>query len=168
MWRQTILPDRATDVLHAVSNPRLDRCYDRGMSTASPSTELGRHAFYLRWLKISLIAGAVFDLILAAIMVFAPEIPAKLFELRPPGDDFYLWLIAVFLTMLAAFYFYAAYDPQAYAGNIKVAIIGRTAGFVVMVIGAIKDPTLWGLYVMGSCDLFFAVLHAIFWWPIRR
>lgn len=138
------------------------------MSPASPSSTHGRHAFCLRWLKISLVAGAVYDLIFAAIMVVAPGLPEKLLELRPPGDDFYLWLIAVFLTMLAAFYFYAAYDPRAYAGNIKVAIVGRTAGFVVMIAAALADPTLWGLYALAAGDLLFAVSHALFWWPIRR
>jgi len=138
------------------------------MSTASPSAGLGRHAFCLRWLKISLIAGAIFDLVMAAMMVVAPWIAEQWLEVRPPGDSFYLWLIAVFLTMLAAFYFYAAYDPIAYSGNIKVAIVGRSAGFAVMVTGAVLDPTLWGLYVLGACDLLFAALHAIFWWPIRR
>ncbi|MEM1179838.1 MAG: hypothetical protein AAGM22_15935 [Acidobacteriota bacterium] len=136
------------------------------MSTA-PS-EPSRHAFFLRWLKISLVAGAVFDVILAAVIVAAPELPERLLEVRPPGESFYLWLFAVFLLMLSAFYFYAAYDPRAYSGNIRVAIIGRTAGFCVMCAGAIVDPSLWGLYVLGACDLTFAGLHAIFWWPIRH
>ncbi|MEM8994748.1 MAG: hypothetical protein AAGF23_08140 [Acidobacteriota bacterium] len=127
-----------------------------------------RHAFFLRWLKISLVAGAVYDLIFAVIIVAAPELPEKLLQVRPPGDPFYLWLIAVFLTMLAAFYFYAAYDPRAYSGNIRIAIVGRTAGFIAMCGAAVTDPTLWGLYVLAAGDLLFAVSHAIFWWPIRR
>ncbi|MEO1087595.1 MAG: hypothetical protein AAFY88_25445 [Acidobacteriota bacterium] len=88
-------------------------------------SETPRHAFNLRWLKISLVAGAIYDLIFAAVMVAAPELPEKLLQVRPPGDAFYLWLIAVFLTMLAAFYFFAAYDPRAYSGNIRVRHGGR-------------------------------------------
>ncbi|MEO1368887.1 MAG: hypothetical protein AAFX50_17055 [Acidobacteriota bacterium] len=137
------------------------------MASSFPS-ETPRHAFFLRWLKISLVAGAIYDLIFAAVIVAAPELPEKLLQVRPPGDSFYLWLIAIFLTMLAAFYFYAAYDPRAYSGNIRVAIVGRTAGFVAMCGAAVADPSLWGLYVLAAGDLLFAVAHAIFWWPIRR
>ena len=135
---------------------------------SSDLSGLGRHAFFLRWLKVSLVAGAVYDLFFAAVILLWPTLPERLLGLRPPGDPHYLWLIAVFLTMLAGFYFYAAYDPRAYAGNIRVAIVGRFLGFVALLAGALHDPTLSGLYPLAFADLAFAAAHAALWWPIRR
>lgn len=138
------------------------------MSSGTQATKLKRYHAYLRLLKFSLRAGAVYDLVFAFAMVAIPTFSAELLGLRLPADPFYLWLIATFLVMLAAMYLFAAYDPRAYWGNIVVGIIGRTIGFFVMLTAAILDPTLSGLYLLAFCDLAFAILHAVSWWPIRR
>ena len=119
-------------------------------------------------MKLSLIAGAVYDLLFALAMLAFPAFAAGLLGLRLPGDPYYLWLIAVFLMMLAGFYLLAAYDPRAYSGNIVVGIVGRALGFIAIITAAITDPTLPGLYLLAFADLSFAVLHLVFWWPIRR
>lgn len=118
-------------------------------------------------LRSSLIVGAVYDLIFAALMVLAPEIPARLLHLPMPGEAFYLWLMAIFLTMLSAFYLLAAYDPTSYRGNIAVAIGGRTAGGLALLLAAV-DSGLAGLYPLAAADLFFACVHGVLWWPFRR
>lgn len=122
----------------------------------------------LAWLKGSLVAGAVYDLIFAAAMVLIPELSARLLGLRLPQEPFYLWLIAVFLLMMASFYLLAAYDPKSYSGNIDVGIAGRFLGFLVLMTAAILDPSMPILYALAAGDLFFAVAHAVFWLPIRR
>ena len=132
--------------------------------------ELGlpRHAALLRRLKISLVAGAIYDFVFAALMVLAPDLPEKLLSLRQPGDAFYLYLTALLLTMLGCMYLFAAYDPRAYRGVVQVAIVGRFLGFVVLALCAASAADLQGLYPLALGDLFFAIAHAVCWWPIRR
>lgn len=127
-----------------------------------------RHAFWLRWLKISLRAGAIYDLVFAAMMVFAPHLATQFLDLQPPGEPYYLWLIAVFLVMLSGFYALAAYDPEAYRGNVDIAVIGRFLGFVAMAAGAWGRPEMWGLWVLAGADLVFSIAHFVCWIPIRR
>ena len=119
-------------------------------------------------LKYTLIFGAVYDIVFAAAMVLIPEFSAGLLNIRLPGESFYLWLIAVFLCMLAAFYLFAAYDPQAYRGNIQIGIVGRTCGFLVIMYAAYLDPTMPGLYLLAFGDLSIAIATLFFWWPIRH
>ena len=122
---------------------------------------------FLFLLQLSLLAGALYDLVFAGLLVLAPELPQRLLELNPPADRYYLWLIAVFLTMLTGFYGYAAYDPVAYEGNVVVAIAGRGLGALAMGLAAWQNPALWGLYPLAAGDLFFALAHAVFYLPLR-
>ena len=122
---------------------------------------------YFRALRISLVAGAAYDFAFAAVTVVAPELPERLLGLRPPGDAYFLWLIAVFLCMLGGFYLLAAYDPLAYGGNIVVAILGRAAGCLVMGWAAWRDPDLAGLGWLAAADGVFAVVHLAFLSSIR-
>ncbi len=143
-----------------------------GAMSTPPSSPAGpfalpRHSIYLRLLRFSLAIGAVYNFVLAAVFAAAPDLPARLLAVPRPGEDFYLWVIAVILTMLGAFYLLAAYDPVAYSGNIAVAIAGRTAAAAVLVLAAGRSG-LAGLYPLAAADLLFAVLHAVFWWPVRR
>ncbi len=136
-------------------------------STLSSAAALPRRSIYLRLLRWSLVIGAVYDFFLAAVFTAAPDLPARLLGVPRPGEDFYLWAIAVILTMLGAFYLLAAYDPVAYRGNIAVAIAGRLAAGAVLVLAA-RQSGLSGLYPLAAGDLLFGVLHAVFWWPIRK
>lgn len=120
----------------------------------------------LFWLQLSLVAGALYDLFFAGLLVLAPELPQRLLELEPPAQP-YLWLIALFLVMLAGFYLYAAYDPVSYEGNVLVAIGGRALGAAVMGFVAWREPALWGFGCLAAGDLFFAAAHAAFYLPIR-
>ncbi len=127
-----------------------------------------RHATFLRLLRISLIAGALYDLIFAVVMVLAPRLPEHLLGLPQPGERYYLWLIAILLSMLAACYLLAAYDPVSYRGNIVIAILGRGLGGLVLLFATFNGrPDLAGLIPLGIADLTFATAHAAFWWPIR-
>ena len=137
------------------------------MTSSKSASPKAQHT-YLHFLKLSLWAGAAYDVAFAAAMFLIPAFAADLMGLRLPGDPYYLQLIAVLLLMLATMYLFAAYDPKAYAGNIAVAIVGRFLGFCVLLYHALTDPTLPGLYMLAFSDLLFAVVHAVFWWPIRR
>ncbi|MCB1056686.1 MAG: hypothetical protein KDD11_14385 [Acidobacteria bacterium] len=126
-----------------------------------------RRFLYLRLLTVSLVVGALYDLGFAAAMVLAPELPMRLLHLPLPGESFYLWLIAIFLAMLAALYLMAAEDPRRYSGVIAVAIAGRLAGALAFVIAAWGRPDLAGLYPLAAADLAFGVAHALLWAPVR-
>lgn len=126
-----------------------------------------RRGQWLRLLRLSLLAGALYDLGLAAQLLVAPDVAESLLRVPRPGEDFYLWLTAVMLGMLAAFYLLAASDPISYRGNVAVAIAGRAvAGLVLLHAG--RKTGFAGLYVLAAGDLFFAAAHGLCWLPIRR
>ena len=129
------------------------------------------HRFrFLALLRGSLVLGAVYDLSFALLMVAAPGVPARILDLPlPPLPEgaFYLWVLAVLLAMVAAFYLLAARDTRRYSGIVAVAIAGRLLGALAMTIAASRGPGLEGLYPLAAADAAFGLAHAAFWWPIR-
>lgn len=122
---------------------------------------------FLGLLRASLVAGALYDLAFAALMVAAPGWLADRFGLPLP-PFFYLWLIAVLLTIVAVAYLLAARDPRRYSGNLKLAIGGRMAGALVLGLAAGREPAYAGLWGAAAADAGFAVAHLALWWPLRR
>jgi hypothetical protein len=123
-----------------------------------------------RWLKLlraSLVAGALYDFFFAVVMATAPELVARPLRLPLPGERFYLLFMAVLLAMLAALYLLAARDPRRYAGVVAVAIAGRLAGALAFAGAAAGRADLAGLYPVAAADAAFAAAHTAFWWPIR-
>ncbi|HEV8241069.1 MAG TPA: hypothetical protein VGS57_17010 [Thermoanaerobaculia bacterium] len=118
--------------------------------------------FYLRLLRVSLVLGALYDLGFAALMVLAPQVPARLLALPLP-ERFYLWLLAVLLSMLAVLYLVAAEDPRRYSAVVVVASIGRCAGAVALGLGALQRPELGGLWPLAAADLAFGLVHGVLW-----
>jgi hypothetical protein len=124
----------------------------------------------LTTLRASLVAGAVYDLGFAVLMVAAPEVPARLFGLPLPGlprGAFYLWILATLLLMLALLYLAAAHDPRRHSAIIAVAIGGRVLGAAVFTAAALRGPDLDGLFPLAAADFAFGAVHAASWWPIR-
>lgn len=121
----------------------------------------------LRLLRATLITGAAYDLVFAALMVAAPEAVARTLRLPLPGERFYLWLTAVLLAMLAALYLKAAHDPRRYSAVIAVAIAGRLLGAAALALAALGRPELSTLYVLAAADAAFGIAHAAFWRPVR-
>ncbi len=126
-----------------------------------------RRFLFLRILGASLILGALYDAAFAVIMVVAPELPQRLLHLPLPGARFYLWLIAVFLFMLAALYLTAAHDLRRYTGIILVAIAGRLLGAAVLALAAFSDAEFRGLWPLAATDFALGVTHALSWWAVR-
>jgi len=124
----------------------------------------------LALLRASLVAGAVYDLAFAVLMVVAPAVPARIFDLPLPPlprGAFYLWILATLLAMLALLYLAAAYDPRRYSAIIAVAIGGRLVGALAFLIAALLGPDLRGLLPLAASDLAFGAVHAAAWLPIR-
>ena len=138
--------------------------------TMAVSSPYARRFRLLALLRGSLVAGAVYDLGFAVLMVVAPQVPARVFDLPLPPlprGAFYLWILAVLLTMLAGLYLAAAYDPRRYSAIIAVAIVGRALGAFVFVVAALRGPDLRGLIPLAATDLAFSAVHAASWWPLR-
>src|SRR5262245_44756051 len=90
-------------------------CYNP--APMSVMDRFARRFRFLTLLRASLLLGAVYDLGFAALMVAAPELPARWFDLPLPPlprGAFYLWVMAVLLAMLACFYSLAARDTRRY------------------------------------------------------
>jgi hypothetical protein len=137
------------------------------MSTPPATASFSRRFRLLSLLRWSLVVGAVYDLGFALLMVAAPGVPAAMFHLPLPGPRFYLWILAVLLSMLAALYLTAAHDPRRYSGIIAVAIVGRVMGALAFAVAAATEPGLSGLLPLAAADFAFGVAHAAFWLPIR-
>jgi hypothetical protein len=133
------------------------------------TSRFARRFRLLSVLRASLIAGAAYDLFFALAMAAFPELPARILKLPlPPLPDgaFYLWIMAVLLTMLAALYLAAAHDPRRYSAIVAVAVAGRLAGALALAAtGAGSD--LPGLYPLAAADFVFGAVHAASWFPIR-
>ena len=121
----------------------------------------------LALLRAGLVAGALYDLGFALLMVAAPQLPARLLALPLPQPGFYLSLLAVLLAMVGTLYLLAAWDPRRYSGIVAVAICGRLLGALAFVAAAQGNPDLSGLYLLAAVDFAFAVAHAACWLPIR-
>jgi hypothetical protein len=137
------------------------------MALTSP---YARRFHLLATLRASLVAGAIYDLGFAALMVVAPGVPAAAFDLPLPPlprGGFYLWIMATLLSMLALLYLAAAHDPRRYSAIIAVAIGGRVLGAVVFAAAAWRGPELGGLLPLAAADFTFGAVHAASWWPIR-
>jgi membrane associated rhomboid family serine protease len=137
------------------------------MTATSP---FARRFHLLTLLRASLVAGAVYDLGFAALMVLAPRVPARIFGLPLPPlpqGAFYLWILATLLAMLALLYLAAADDPRRYSAIIAVAIGGRMLGALVFAVAALLGPDLHGLLPLAAADLAFGAVHAATWLPIR-
>ena len=126
-----------------------------------------RHAWWRRALRAGLLAGALYDLLFAATMMIAPELPARLLALPLPGENFYLHVLAVLLGIAAACYLLAAWDPERYGALIAVAIAGRAAGALAFAATAATRPELSGLWPLAGADAAFAAAHFATWWPLR-
>jgi hypothetical protein len=120
-------------------------------------------------LRLSLLLGALYDAVFAALMVAAPRLPARLLHLPlPPLPEaaFYLWVMAVLLLMLAALYLLAAQDIRRYSGIAGVAGAGRILGGLSL-LAAWHHTGLAGLLPLAGADLALGLAHAALWWPVR-
>jgi hypothetical protein len=134
------------------------------------TSSFARRFHLLKLLRASLVAGALYDLGFAALMVAAPGVPARMLGLPLPPlprSAFYLWILATLLAMLAMLYLAAAHDPRRYSAIIAVAIGGRVVGAIALATAALLGPDLRGLLPLAGADFAFGAVHAAAWLPIR-
>lgn len=126
------------------------------MSTSSP---VGNRE--LRALSLTFWIGAAYDALFAFLMLFAPRLLERTFDLPLPEPIFPLRLVGVLLAILAATYVVIARAPSAYRELVAIAIVGRTAGCAVIAWSALERPELTGLWGPAAGDLAFAVAHFV-------
>jgi hypothetical protein len=114
-----------------------------------------------RVLSLTLRAGASYDYVLAGLMLAAPGLLQRTFDLPLPGEAFYLRALAVLLAMVATVYLVAARDPVAHRPLVAIAIAGRAAGFLALLPSALGEPRLAGAWGPALGDLAFALVHAV-------
>lgn len=140
------------------------------MGRNATTARFARRFRSLALLRASLVAGALYDLAFAVLMVAAPELPARLLHLPLPPlprAAFYLWVLAILLAMLAALYLLAASDLRRYSGIVAVAAAGRVLGGIAFLLAARRGPDLGGLLPLAAADLAFGLAHAALWWQVR-
>jgi hypothetical protein len=122
---------------------------------------------WLRAQRLTLVAGAFYDLAVAALTLLAPAFLEARLGVPRPGHDFYLHLIAVFLTTLAALYLVGAYDLRRLREVPLIATLARSLGAGVLGLAATL-PGLQGLAPLAAVDFLLAILHATFYFLSRR
>ena len=127
-----------------------------------------RRYTYLRALRVSLVAGAFYDLVFAGLMTMAPGPASRALGLPLPAERYTTDLLAILLAMLACLYLLAAREPRRYAGVVVVAIGGRALGAAAFALAAWNRPDLGALWGLAGADLAFALAHLLTWMPLRR
>jgi hypothetical protein len=112
-----------------------------------------------RWLSRTLVAGAVYDFVLAGIFLVAPRVLSALLSVPLPGQPVFTRVIGVLLAIAGAVYLVAARDPKAARSYVWIAIAGRTAGFLALALSTVGHSELAGLWPPALGDLAFAAAH---------
>ena len=115
-----------------------------------------------RYLRTSLIAGSLYDVVFAVFTLVVPRLGSALLGIPLPAVEVYLRFTGVFLIILALFYMLPVLHPGRYLGNVSVAIVGRTAGSVFLATAALGFGLPRMFLLLAAGDTFFAVLHFVF------
>lgn len=122
---------------------------------------------YLKLLRVSLGAGALYDTLLASAMLTKPGTVGRWWKLPTPGPSSFLWFPAALLITLALLYLIAAYDVRRYSGIIAAAIAGRVLRGLVLGSVAIAGDAAGGLHWLAAGEFAMVASHTLLWWPIR-
>jgi len=129
------------------------------MRRAEGAREVGH-----RRMRISMAAGALYDLTFAVINLVFPQAGSWFLEIPLPEQQVYLRMTGVFLLVLALFYMLPVIHPGRYLGNVVVAILARTAGAIFLGAAALWFGQPVAFLALGVVDLVFAVIHLLFLW----
>ncbi|MGH9868909.1 MAG: hypothetical protein ACREAA_12185 [Candidatus Polarisedimenticolia bacterium] len=122
------------------------------------------HDLAHRRLRISMAAGALYDLTFAVVNLGFPQVGSMFLEIPLPEQQVYLRMTGVFLLVLGLFYMLPVIHPGHYLGNVVVAILARTAGAIFLCAAALWFGQPVAFLALGVVDLVFAVIHLLFLW----
>lgn len=112
-----------------------------------------------RKLRVTMVAGSLYDMVFAIINTMAPGFGSWFMEIPLPQDQLYLRFTGVFLFMLALFYMLPVIHPGEYLGNVVVAIIGRGLGALFLFGAVLLFGYPKAFLLLGAGDFLFSVLH---------
>jgi hypothetical protein len=129
----------------------------------------------LKVLGFTMLLGALFDWVTAALVLFLPNPAAALLGMSGPDNQMISRLCGLLLAIPALFYIIAFVDTKRNVAIVAMAIIGR-AGLGMFFITHewfLTAPLSW--LVIGLINLGFAAVHLVFFkmsdfdfWPILR
>ena len=124
-----------------------------------------RRFLALKLLRGTLVAGALYDAGLAALLLWRPGSAAALLGLSSAESPPVAALAALWLAMLAALGVAAARDIRRYSAIVAALICGRAAAAVILTTSAIvsTSPLPW----TAAWSALLAVALAATWWPLR-
>lgn len=112
------------------------------------------------WLRRSMLAGAIYDLLLGLSIVGALQVLGQLLPIPFPSEPFYARTQGVLLLGLATFYAFAALDLERNIRNVAGAIVARTVGGLYVGCYPFFDSEVSAFFVVfGLLDLAWAALH---------
>jgi len=114
---------------------------------------------FVRIVRATMLAGAAYDLVLAAFVLASPATLAGLLGLEMPGQQIYLRLLGVFLAGVPAFYLMPVLHPGRYFGNVVAASLLRALGGAFLVIAVLGYGEPKPFLLLAAIDLAFAAAH---------
>jgi hypothetical protein len=119
-------------------------------------------------LRISMIAGASYDVMVGLVLVVALEPLSRLLPIPFPAEPFYARMLGVLLAGLGVFYAFAAHDLERNLRCVAGAILIRLAGGGYLVAYAALSDIAPFFYVFGAADLAFGAWHLMLLHRERR
>ncbi len=127
------------------------------MGEAGPMTT----DLFIAFIRVTMLAGAVYDAAFAVPILVAPERLAPLLGLAMPAQEIYLRFTSVFLLGFALFYLLPAAYPGRYLGNVAAAVAIRALGGIFMVVAVAAYDQPRPFLILGVIDLAFAAVHYV-------
>ena len=121
-----------------------------------PPTTATPPSVFERWLRPALWVGVVFNLFVAAMLVF-PERLGGIAALPPVGSDFYRWMLVYFVTLFAATYAWLAMQPVVPHALVGLASLGKAGVFVVALACLLKGDIAARTFALTLVDLGYAL-----------
>lgn len=120
----------------------------------------------LKLLRGALVAGALYDAGLAALLLHRPVSAAALLGMGATAAPPIATLAALWLAMLAALGVAAARDTRRYSAVVAALVCGRAAAAIALAAGATvaRSPLPW----TAVWSALLAAVLAISWWRLRR
>jgi hypothetical protein len=112
-------------------------------------------------MRRTLVVGAIFNLVAAAIFLF-PDSLGSMADLPRSGSVFHSWLIAVFIVIFAGVYLWLSRRTVIDRQMVVLAVVGKIGVFLVSVACLLLGELSLKAFAPAAGDFFFVLLFL--WW----